>query len=402
MKRLLSLILVLALLLPVLSLAEDDDLDIEEVIEDVVIDDEGNEVVVDELTGESFLISSMDQDEIENIAAEFEVDPSVDPDSLDLNPNLPDNVVNIMLLGVDVKGTGEKKFLKDQTDYAKRCDVVIILSINKDTGAIKLTSIARNTAVDIPGRTGVGMIANCFGNGVYENGKYKAWNETPSLAVRTVNRNFELNAQHYVAINFYGVASIIEYLGGVDIELTKVEAQAINAYLSKHKRAISRTYDDKNGNRAALKKQAGVQHLDGIQALMYARLRSIDSDFVRTARTRHLLDCLLQSVVARLKSGELDLLDLFSTALDYMITDMDFMEMLELASTVLSSGGGSGLLDMIGSSDSLIEEFRIPMDGTWVYSTTSGGSSITAFKDKQRNVEALHEFIYGSYYPAAQ
>ena len=396
MKRILSLLLVLSLLLPAAVFAEDDEeLSAEDIIEEeVILDDDGNEILVDEETGEGFVITSADQDKLDDLTAHYEVDDTVDPDTLECNPNLPDNVINILLLGVDVKGTGTEKMLKDQEKYAKRSDVIMILSINKDDGSIKLSSIARNTFVEVPGRKNKTIIANSYGNGVYENGKYKSWNETPSLVVRTVNHNFEMNIQYYVATNFYGVASIIETLGGVDIDLTKTEATAINAYLRKHKSAISRTYDDKNGKRDALKAQSGVQHLDGIQALMYARLRSIDSDFVRTARTRHLLDCMLKPTIQKIKNKELSVIDLVSDFIDYFVTNMNASDIFSIAADVLN-GGIMNRLD----SDTLISEFRIPMDDTWKYATANG-SSVTMMTDKQLNVESLHEFIYGKYYPA--
>ena len=389
-----AMLLAVALVFPVLGLGEDELL-VEEVIEEVLLDDDGNEIVMDEETGETILLSESEQEKLDDLTAQIEPDESVDPAELEMNPNLPDNVINILLIGVDVKGTGEKKLLSEQGQYAKRADVNMILSVNKDDGSIKLASIARNTYVEIPGRKNKSIIANSYGNAVYENGKYKSWNDTPSLCVRTVNHNFELNIQHYVAINFYGVASIIEALGGVDIDLTKTEARAINAYLKKNRKAISATYDDKNGQREALQAASGVQHLDGLQALMYARLRSIDSDFVRTARTRHLLDCLLKPTVSKIKAKEISLFDLLTDSIDYLITDMNLAEIAQLAKDVL----GGGIMNQLDSADSLISEFRIPMDDTWKYATANG-ASVTMMTDKQKNVVSLHEFIYGAYYPA--
>lgn len=409
-KAILSLMLVLSLLLPVFASAEldeDDDYSSEDlVIEDIVLDENGNNVLMDDETGEGIILSASDKDVIDELTKQIEVDELTDPDSMELNPNLPDNVINILLLGLDVRGTSDKKMLSDLDQYAKRADVQIILSINKDNGSIKLSSIARNTYVEIPGRKNKTLIANSYGHANYENGEYKSWTDTPEVSVRTVNHNFEMNIQYYVSINFYGVASIIESLGGIDLELTKTEARAINTYLSKrkiynkkgeqisHGAAIANTYDDKKGNREQLKEKAGVQHLDGIQALIYARLRSIDSDFVRTQRTRHLLDALLQSVAMKQKNHELDLVNLFSDSVGYMKTNMNLWDMLTLAIDVMNTS----LLDRVGVTDSLVDEFRIPMDGTWHYDTVNG-SSVTTI-DRQANTEALHEFIYGKYYPA--
>ena len=393
MKRLLALLLCLSLLLPVFSLAEEEEdwSMLEE--EDAEVDEDGNIIAA----GDEDDFSDEDMD---SLADAFDLDESVDPSELELNTNLPEDVINILLLGLDVKGTKDKKLLKDQGQYAKRADVQMILSINTTDGSIKLTSIARNTLVDIPDRVNDSSIANSYGHGIYKNGKYQSWVDTPEMCMRTVNRNFEMNIQHYVAINFYGVVSIIEYLGGVDIELTKQAASAINAYLSKHRKAISASYDDKKGKRDALEKKDGVQHLDGLQALMYGRLRSIDDDFHRTGRTRKLLSSLLTPTIQKINSNALDLLNLVGESVQYFISDpgLNMESMIKIARAVLKSDA----VKSMNLDDSLIEEFRIPVDGTWYYDTTSGGASVNKFKkgQKQANTEMLHEFIYGAYYPA--
>ncbi|MBQ1365447.1 MAG: LCP family protein [Clostridia bacterium] len=407
MKRLLALLLCLSLLLPVFALAEDDeeDIDFNELIEeDVDLDEDGN--IVD--NGNSQVEYELTEEGLAAMADAFEIDESVDPSELELNQNLPDDVINILLLGLDVRGTSEKKLLKDQDQYAKRADVQMILSVNTFDGSIKLTSIARNTCVDIPDRVNDTSIANSYGHAIYKNGKYSSWVDTPDNCMHTVNRNFEMNIQYYVAINFYGVASIIEYLGGADVELTKQEASAINTYLSmgtirdkngkllSHGKEIARTYDDKKGNREKLEKKDGVQHLDGIQALMYGRLRSIDNDFNRTSRTRKLLSSLLTPTVDKIKNGELKIDKLLPECGQYFKTNMNMQTMMELVNAVMRSD----IVKTMDLSDSLIEEFRIPEDGTYSYGEDSTGSSVVKLNNKQATTESLHEFIYGAYYPA--
>ena len=410
MKRFFALILALALLLPLFVYAEQAEEEVTEDVnldEDYSFDEEGNLLLRDDETGETYSLSAVSNEDIEKLAAQYELDESIDPNELEINENLPDNIVNILLIGLDVRGTKKEKLLTEQGKYSKRSDVLIVLSINLDDGSIKLSSIARNTYVEVPGRKNKTIIANSYGHANYKNGEFVSWTDTPETCIRTVNHNFELNIQYYVAINFYGVAQIIEGLGGVDLDLTKTEATAINTYLStgtiknskgekiSHGKAIANSYDDKNGKRDKLKKTSGVQHLDGIQALMYARLRSIDSDFVRTARTRHLLDCLLKQTLEKIKANKLNVLDLVSDFISYPITNVNPSTIMQLAGKVMSSG----VMDNLESTDSLISEFRIPIDGHWKYDTVDG-ASVTIMKDKQFTVESLHEFIYGKYYPA--
>lgn len=422
MKKLIALLLVLVLFLPAITLAEDidddwddDDIEIEPLDPDsYYTDEEGNLIYK---IG-SVELSEEELKKLEDIEAEIELDSSVtvDEDSLCINPNLPDNVINILLIGVDARGTKEIQLLKDQIRLdenstgkaiSKRSDVIMILSINLDDGSIKLTSIARNTYVEIPGRKNKSIIANSFGYAIYEDGKYKSWIDQPWTCVATVNKNFGLNIQNFVAINFFGVEEIIESLGGVDIDLTQKEARAINTYLSKrklynskgerisHGTTIANTYDNHSEGRKNLKEKKGVQHLDGLQALMYGRLRSIDNDFVRTARTRHLLDSLLKPTMARIKKGELDIVNMIADWSRYFYTQMPLSDIATIASGVLKSLS----LSDIESATTMISEFRIPEDKTYSYQTVDG-SSVTVMNDQRKTTEALHQFIYGEYYPA--
>lgn len=369
MKRLLAMLLMLCMLLP-LAVAEDAADGFED---SIVIDSNGAQSGEDDVY--------IPEDDADLTAAieilDEERDESVDPDSLDLNENLPDDVVNILLIGID----GRTDDIDSGTQHG---DVQIIVSINKKDGTIKLTSVLRDLYVPIPGYKNKNRINVAYSRGGGQ------------LAMRTMNSLFELDIQYYVVINFYGLASIIDQLGGIDIELTAQEAGAINTYLRKH----PPKYDNqgKDYDRQPLEKRNGVQHLDGIQAVMYARLRSIDNDFKRSDRQRHLLELLLGKVL----EGGMDmnkLLGLLEVCLPYAETNMSAKDMLSLAMGVLKSD----ILTRLSNGEPLLEQNRIPMDGTWKYDTTSGGASVVVFrttKRRQENVEALHTFIYGEYIPA--
>lgn len=351
------------------SVDDDEDLNIDEVIEDVIVDDDGKEYVIDEETGEAILLDESDIQQLE--ALDETIDDTVDPDSLEINPNLPDNVVNILLIGVDTRK-------RDMGKEVERGDVQIILSLNKETGAVKLSSILRDTYVTIPGYKNKQKINVAYARG------------GGNLAMRTINHNFDMNIRHYVAINFYGLASIIDSIGGIDVDLTKAEAGAINAYLRKHPPA----YDNKEkGSRVALEKVAGVQHLDGVQAVMYARLRSLDNDFARTGRQRHLLDLLLKAVMQDMTPDKA--FELINACIPYAKTNINAVDMFSLASEFLQSG----ILEKAKTADTLIEQFRIPMDKSYSYQTVNGSSVINlSTAQLKKNKEALHQFIYGSYY----
>lgn len=371
-KRFLCLVLCLCLTLPVLSVyAEDSELDVEEVIEDVLLDEDGNEYYIDEETGETYVIGESAGQSFEEL--DETRDDTVNPDSLELNPNLPGNIVNILLVGVDTR-------TNKAAEVEGRGDTQIIVSVDTEAGTLKLTSILRDSYVTIPGYVNKQKINVAFQRG------------GGALAMRTVNHNFEMNIQYYVAINFNGLATIIDALGGIDIELTKAEAKYINSYLRKHPPA----YDNKaKGERVALQAKAGTQHLDGVQAVMYARIRSLtgENDFNRTDRQRHLLDLLLQLVLQDISVDKL--IDLLDACVSNATTNMTMMDIFNLAMAMLQSD----FVSRLGTSNTLIEQLRLPIAKGYTYGTTSGGSSVIKMNMK-KNVSALHEFIYGQYIPA--
>lgn len=377
MKKLTALLMALCLLLPGAVLAEDDEISILDVVEEVNLDG-GEETAEEAEGGEELFISDEVQEAMEAVEnLEADIDDSINPDDLELNPNLPDNVVNILLVGVDTRST-------TLDDGLQHGDVQIILSINKDTGSVKLTSILRDLYVTIPGYKSKNRINVAYARG------------GGALAMRTINHTFEMNIEHYVTINFYGLASIIDAIGGVDVDLTKAEAKAINTYLKKH----PPKYDnqDKEYERVPLEAVAGVQHLDGVQAVMYARTRSVDNDFGRTARQRHLLDLLLRKIMQDMTVDKF--MTLMETSLPYVQTNVNASTMLNLGLSVLNSD----IISRAQAGESLLEQMRIPMDETWKYDQTDGGSSVVVFRTvarREENVQALHEFIYGQYYPAS-
>ena len=395
MKKLLSLLLALCLLLPVLSLAEEEeeeDLLIEEVVEEAPPEEvpegtDSDNVYVDEDTGETYYLTEEEQQKLDSYTEEEveEDEAGIDPDSLDLNPNLPDNVVNILLIGVDTRSN-------DPQEIIGLGDTEIIVSVNRDTGAIKMTSILRDSLVSIPGYKNQTKINSAFQYGCnkVKNGTVKEKTRSgAALAMRTVNRNFQMNIEDYVAINFNGLASIIDALGGIDIELTKGEAWYINKYLKEHPPA----YDNKaKGERTPLEVKAGVQHLDGVQAVMYARTRSLkgENDFNRTDRQRHLLELLLQKVLQNMDFSML--MDLIDVAVSYSDTSMNFQTIFDLARSLLP------VLTKMEPGAALFEQMRVPMDGSYSYATVRG-SSVVKY-NLTKHAKAIHEFVYGQFYPA--
>lgn len=380
-KRLLSLLLCLALMAPCLALAEDA-ADEEIHFEDVELydlDDE-EQALWEQWAQDEATAAAGEDKEAEALALLAELDEAslaaIDPSELDINPNLPDDWFNILLLGVDAR--------QDVTDIGLS-DVIMICSVHRETGEIKLTSIARDTCVTLPGYKNMNRINTAYKFGGMAGEKSGEKDAGPKLAMRTVNYNFDMNIEYFVTVNFFGLAAIIDSLGGVDIELTKAEANRINYELRKE------PLD--HVKRTKVEGKAGVHHLDGMQAVTFARIRGIDNDFVRTSRQRKLLEVLLKQVVQDMDAVRM--VNLMETALPYVYTNLSASDMFELGVTVLASGIGQ----KAANGEDVLSQHRIPMDKCFGYKDVNGASMVWMNeKNFKLNKDSIHKFIYGEVY----
>ena len=203
--------------------------------------------------------------------------------------------------------------------------------------------------------------------------------------MKTVNRNFQMNIERYVVVNIHGLADIIEALGGVDMELTKAEAKAINYELH-----VKEPMD--NVKRDRLAETDGVQHLDGMEAVTYGRIRNLagQNDFNRNGRQRILLETLLKKVMADMDLTKF--LTLIETALPYGMTNLTADELLSLGMAVLS---GEAMQSLNAGGD-VVGQFSIPMEKQYGYREFDGASLIyISDKRMATTLAALQEFIYG-------
>jgi LCP family protein required for cell wall assembly len=182
-----------------------------------------------------------------------------------------DHIVNIMLVGQDAR-PGEPP---------QRSDSMILMTFNKTTGEVTMTSFLRDQYVQIPG---YGNTKLCH---AYSYGGM-------TLLNKTLANHYGVEIDGNVTINFEGFAQIIDKLGGVEIELTAREAKALN---------------DLVAGKWSLKE--GKQTLTGMQALRYSRLRHIDSDFQRTERQRKVIQSVVQAYRDRPLVEMMELLEEF-------------------------------------------------------------------------------------------
>ncbi len=249
-----------------------------------------------------------------------------------------DQVVNILLIGQDASIAQGRS----------RSDTMILLSINKRTNSISLTSFMRDLYVSIPGYSDNRI------NAAYRFGG-------APLLDSTLRKNFGIVVDGNVAVGLDQFSKIVDILGGVDVELTAKEAN--------HMRSQGHT-----------SVHEGMNHLNGTQALAFCRIRKIDSDHNRTERQRRVL---ISIANAARNAGAGQVMSLINEVLPYVSTDLSNGQIISCATSamsILSSGGSvrSGKVPQSGDySGEYIRGMQVMVPNIW------------------RCYEYLKSFIYG-------
>lgn len=262
-----------------------------------------------------------------------------------------DGVYNVLLLGEEAIGSG---------DGRGRTDVIVIATMNTNNKTLKLTSLMRDTFVQIPGYKDNKL------NTAYEKGGL-------DLLYETISLNFNIRLDGCVMVNFNNFETIIDKIGGIDLTLTAGEAKYLNTtnYIS---------------NKAYRNVVEGTQHMNGNQVLGYSRVRKRatitgnNNDYGRTDRHRIVLNAIFEKVKSKSKT------DLAAMMLDFLPmikTDIDN----DCFQLLLNS-----FIDM-GMSSLKIEQLRIPADGAFDDTKKVRGMSVV-LPDLEANIGILHNFIF--------
>ena len=212
------------------------------------------------------------------------------------------SIINIALFGVDSADAS-----------TGRSDSIIIATIDTIHKKLKLTSVMRDSYVNISG------IGNDKINHAYAFGG-------PQLAIKTLNENFNLNIEDFVAVNFDSLPKIIDMIGGVTVDITSEEVSHIPGISS-----------------------AGTYNLNGAQALSYSRIRyATGGDYVRTERQRTILTKIFEKI---LTINPMKYSSLLNEVLPMVQTSLDNSKILELGTEVLKMGVTT------------LEQERFPLDG---------------------------------------
>ena len=325
-----------------------------EVNYDVYRETTSQQITDSEQTGE---MSGTDQEPQEEQVQE-EAEDNIDISGLEMvetAPVIPEsevfedaNVLNILVIGTDER---TKNF-----DTNARSDCMILVSIDRERNTVKLVSLERGIAAPILEGMYAGghdWLTHIFRYGGAE------------LLRKTVEHCFKVDVDHYVRFNFTSVTNVIDAIGGVDINLTNREAMGLNGQIATNART-----------KHPMKE--GVNHVDGYDALQYARIRYIDSDWQRIERQRKLI----LAVVDALKNANLlELNNLANTVLPMVQTNLSKLEIAEL------------VLYAPNFLKSEFDQMTIPKEGTYGGMGCIQGRGGFAV-DYEINNDLLHRFLY--------
>ena len=243
-----------------------------------------------------------------------------------------------------------------QLEEGTHADTIIIASINNKTKEIRLASVYRDTLLQQKDST-------------LNKANHAYFNGGPGEAINMLNKNLDLDIQNYATVDFKALVDTIDLLGGLDIEIKPEEVQYLNEYLQETA--------DVAGTEANFIEGSGEQHLDGAQAVTYARIRSTaGGDYTRTERQRLVIEKIFEKVI---HTDLATINEIIDTVFEQVSTSFSLKELIGLASDVTKYKLG--------------ENTGFPFDVDDTHTYQSAGSVVIAL-GLAENVKQLHEFLY--------
>ena len=298
-------------------------------------DDNGSEEAQHQTIGNAD--DSASKDDIQNNAATSDEQSSTSTEKSQTTQKHA--IINIAIFGMSVS-----QVYGIDTD---RSDMNLIVSIDQDNNRICLTSILRDSKVPIEGHDPQKI-----------NAAYKYGGAT--LAIKTLNQNFHMNIANYITVNFESLLEIVDYFGGVEIELTEEEAEYIGGGLT-----------------------AGKHLLDGATALKYASIRYIDSDFYRASRQQTIILALLQKVAKLPKTSYPEAVNKLMSTLESSMTANELLALIDcidistvqvVTNTIPDKDYETDLWGGIDSTGSWVYEYDIEEAAKRIHRIIYGGS----------------------------
>ncbi|NMM63683.1 LCP family protein [Clostridium sp. P21] len=261
-------------------------------------------------------------------------------------------IINIALFGID----------RRHKDEASRSDALMVLTLDKKHKKIKISSIMRDSYVNIDGY-GMTKVNHAYAHG------------GATLAIKTLNKNFDLNIKDYVTVDFFGFEKIIDSVGGVDINITPEELK----YMTED---IGENFENEP---ISIVTSSGLQKVNGREALAYTRIRNTDGgDFERTQRQRTVLIDVLSKIK---KTPPIGIPKIVSELLPYTETSMSNTEILKMITSMYT----------LGIKD--IDQQRFPLDSYCNGKMIAGVWYLIFDLDATKN--QMHKYIFEDIKPDA-
>lgn len=272
---------------------------------------------------------------------------------VDNNGWTQEGYTNIALFGTDSReGAAEN-------GEPVRSDTIIVASLNNETKEVKLVSVYRDTMLEQDGQH-------------YDKANVAYAQGGPEEAVNMLNRNLDLDIEDYVSVNFLAMADVVDALDGVDIELTDEEVVHMNNYCVETSEVTGKSYE------RIEPEVGGTYHLNGVQAVSYARIRyTAGGDFTRTERQR----LLIEKVVEKAKdAGIVKINEIIDAVLPEVSTSLSASEILQMA---------------VGVFDYTLGDSKgFPFDSATPESVPGYSGSYVVPVGLENNVIQLHEFLF--------
>ncbi len=301
---------------------------------------------------------------------------TANPDDLGFESVIDKKITNVALFGIDSRQVDSFKGLSDS---------IMILSLNSETKRVKVISVMRDSLVPITsnGKTVYGKI-----NSAYKTGG-------PELAIKTLNTIFGLDISEYATVNFYGMADIIDAVGGIDVTLAQGE---LNTYGYEHGARVNFGINGMIVEQCGYMgidpssyyiREAGLHHLNGVQAVAYARIRhaanieGTNDDFGRTDRQRYVMEQLFNKAVT-LNTAQY--ISLAKSLIPCSETSLSYSQILGLAVNIL--------LD-----SPIFEQSRVPLTEYQMASKTVSGYGSCLYYDLDYAGKIIRAFIYNDITP---
>ncbi len=264
-------------------------------------------------------------------------------------------------------------------------DSIMILSLNSETKKVKVISVMRDSLVPITnnGKTVYGKINSAYNKG------------GPELAIKTLNTIFGLDISEYATVNFYGMADIIDAMGGIDVELAEGE---LNVYGYEYGMRVNWGINGMIAEQCNymgldaskyLVKNAGFQHLNGVQAVAYARIRhaanieGTNDDFGRTDRQRYVMEQLFNKAVTL---NTTQYISLAKSLIPCSETSLSYSQILSLAVNILLASP-------------TFEQSRVPLTKYQMPSKSISGYGSCLYYDLDYAGKIIRAFIYNDITP---